>query len=517
MNKKYNIMKNITLFSRQVLILGICIAFISCSSTNKNQFPNPEIMVGTTKIAGKIEGYNSKEDTEKPILKLYVPSPITSETSIFETDLNEDGTFNFEVTIECNPTIATLASPIFDKILITPLVSNKETKLIITKNEENITKVNVTSDIELTSNDILNLGDVINKMLESMRSSNSSPYKMTPQDFTSAVIKDMEEALNKATKDSTLSKRTMNFISNEFKLINLRGYLLDYEGYMVQNYQNYKTEEDPEEFTPQKIDKSYYRFLKYFNLNDPQYLYSATYFSVLKSMLFNETLNIPLINDTPIDQWLKGVKTTMADLIGADNGLFYDMLVINAYTSQFENSLTPLSEIQTENIKKYFKNKDITNILLKKNEDILKLANQKSNPIIRETPTVSHEELMSTIISKYKGKVVMVDFWATWCGPCIAAMKEFRETKNSYENKNIVFVYITNTSSPLNLWNEKIKGIGGEHYYLTKNEWEYLLDSFDFQGIPAYQLYDADGVLKNQQIGYPGTIEMQTLINELLP
>lgn len=506
---------NLFLF-RQILIMGICIAFLSCTSTNQDQFPEPKIMMGTAKVTGVVSNFQLKEGDEKPVLKLYIPAPITAETGTFETYLNEDGSFGFEVPIECNIIIGTITSDIFDKSLIIGLASDKETKLVITKKDDSNIDVTILSKIELTSNDALNSGDVMDKMI-SPGSTYSSFYKMTPKDFTSVAIKNMEERLNIIVTDSTLSKGAKNFITNEFKLVYLVGCLLDYSGYMSLNYLNFKTAEEPEEFTPQEPDRSYYTFLKYFDLNNPQYLYNATYSRVLKAILSNETLNIPLINDTPIDEWLKDVKTTMADLIGSDSGLFYDRLIASAYVYQFDNELKPLSDKQIENIKSYFKNKEITKILLKKNEDIMKVAQYNSNPVIKETPAVPQKELMPAIINQYKEKVVLVDFWATWCGPCLAAMKEFREAKDSYKNKDIVFVYITNTSSPLNLWKDKIKGIGGEHYYLTKGEWNSLQDSFDFIGIPTYQLYDTNGKLEKQFSGYPGTNEMKIMIEQLLP
>ncbi|PXV68890.1 thiol-disulfide isomerase/thioredoxin [Dysgonomonas alginatilytica] len=496
--------------------MGICIAFLSCTSTNKDQFPEPKIMMATAKVTGVVRNFQLKEGEEKPVLKLYVPAPITAEVGTFETYLTEDGSFSFEVPIECNMIIGTITSEIFDQSLIIGLASDKETKLVITKKDDNNIDVTILSRIGLTSNDVLNSGDVMEQMM-SPGSTYSSFYKMTPKDFASVAIKNMEERLNITVTDSTLSKGAKNFITNEFKLAYLVGCLLDYTGYMSLNYQNFKTEEEPEEFTPQEPDRSYYAFLKYFDLNNPQYLYNATYSRVLKAILSNETLNIPLINDTPIDEWLKGVKTTMADLIGSDNGLFYDRLTAGAYISQFDNELKPLSDKQIENIRNYFKNKEITKILLKKNEEVIKLAAQKSNANCKETPSVPQKELMNAIISQYKGNVVLVDFWATWCGPCMSAMKEIREIKGQYKDKNIVFVYITNTSSPLTLWKKKINTIGGEHYYLTEGEWESLQDSFDFTGIPTYQLYDTNGKLEKQFSGYPGTNKMKAMIDQLLP
>ncbi|MBD8347127.1 TlpA family protein disulfide reductase [Dysgonomonas sp. HGC4] len=508
---------NLFLF-KQILIMGICIAFLSCTSTNKDKFPEPKIMMGTAKVTGSITNLQLKDGDEKPIIWLRVPNPVTGEPSMLETYLNKDGSFSFEVPMESNFLIGVISSETLSNRFIIGLASEEETKLTITKKDDKNVEVNISSRIELTPNDVLNFGDAINQMMIMESQSNySSYYKMPPIDFVRITIQKMEKTLDIIANDSTLSKSTQNFGMNEFKLISLAGYLLNYNAYMTTNYENFKDKGDPKEFTPQKLDKSYFTFLKDFNLNDPQYLYNTDYPRVLKDILFNETLNIPLIKDSPVDEWLKEVKAIMTDLIGTNRGLFYDMLAVNAYIAQFENEVQPLSDKQIENIKSYFKNKEITKILLKKNEDIMKVAQYNSNPVIKETPAVPQKELMPAIINQYKGKVVLVDFWATWCGPCLAAMKEFREAKDSYKNKDIVFLYITNTSSPLNLWKDKIKGIGGEHYYLTKGEWKSLQDSFDFIGIPTYQLYDINGKLEKQFSGYPGTNEMKTMIEQLLP
>lgn len=277
-----------------------------------------------------------------------------------------------------------------------------------------------------------------------------------------------------------------------------------------------------------KYGKSYYSFLEEFDLNNPSNLY-GTYSDVLQLLLNNDTLNIPPVGETPINEWIK--KSSISNLVGFDSGLFYDMLAANSYAQQLNDLGKPLSDKQIANIKKYYKNKSFIEILLKKNEEIAKTDGISSHLKVNETPVVPVKELtnpeknhpqgclVDSIVARYKGKVVVIDFWATWCAPCIMAISESRELKAEMLNKDVVFVYITSRSSPKKLWESKIQGIGGEHYYLNRGEeWESITfsDKYGFSGIPTYMLFDADGNFREKKTSYPGNEEMRKKIERLL-
>jgi hypothetical protein len=328
--------------------------------------------------------------------------------------LGVDGSFHFEVPVECDFNIGLIGSEIFqDNAVGVGLIPGEETKLEIFYDETGNIKANMASSLGLASGDLPNFYKMFIKFIEDRY---SEPfYTMTPEDFSHLAIKKlMVERLKSSINDSILSGKAKNFITDECKLKYLKGCLLTYHDYIARNYMNTKPKGEPDNFTPQEPKRSYYAFLKDFNLSNPQYLYNGlgTYTEVLQTILSNETLSIPAIKDTPIQDWLKVVKTTMADLIGSDKGLFYDMLVANAYARQFNKELKPLTDIQKENIRSYFKNEEITKILLKRNEEVIKLEMEKNyfKTNVNTTPAVPKETLMKAIISKYKGNAVLVDF-----------------------------------------------------------------------------------------------------------
>ena len=509
-------MKDHLSFFREILITGICIMLFCTCNRHNEWLPEPKIKAGIAKISGKIILSSSGKDTEIPFVELRFPNPVTAGTARFETMVNPDGSFVFEVPVECS--VIGSIIPYYVGVCLMP---DEETKIEIFTAEGDDLKINMESRFGLTSEDMLNLTD--RKMWKTFyqwgKTTLTKLYTMKPEDFVQIRIEEMERRIKDAMAHLTLSKRVERHILNECRTIFLDAALLDYKECILSDYRRKKGAEEPDEFIPQDPGKSYYTFLNYFNLNDPHYLYTGHYHIVLQTILSLEALGIPAIGDTPINEWLKVVKNTMAPLIGSDTGLFYEMLAANAYARQFNTQQKPLSEKQQENITSYFKNRNITQILLTKNKEIVKLYKENQAYFslnINETPTVPKEALMNTIVSKHKGKVVFVDFWATWCAPCIEAMEEFRAVKSELKGRDIVYLYIASPSSPQKLWREKIETIRGEHYYLTWEEWEYLMEGFDFEAIPSYLLFDTTGKLKLQRTAYPGNREMKAKIEELL-
>ena len=117
---------------------------------------------------------------------------------------------------------------------------------------------------------------------------------------------------------------------------------------------------------------------------------------------------------------------------------------------------------------------------------------------------VAPENILQTILDRYKGKVVLIDLWATWCGPCRAGHKAMAPMKEQMKGQNIQFVYITSPSSPQTTWQEMIKDIDGAHYYLTEEQNHYILSHFESVGIPTYAIYDTKGHQTYKNIGFPG-------------
>ena len=115
------------------------------------------------------------------------------------------------------------------------------------------------------------------------------------------------------------------------------------------------------------------------------------------------------------------------------------------------------------------------------------------------TPDVSADQLLSSIVAQHPGKAVFFDFWATWCGPCKQGIKAMEPLKETLQGSDIVFIYLTDESSPLNQWSEQVLKIPGLHYRVPSSLWSHIPG---LGAIPQYYLYDRQGKRVWEQTGF---------------
>lgn len=140
--------------------------------------------------------------------------------------------------------------------------------------------------------------------------------------------------------------------------------------------------------------------------------------------------------------------------------------------------------------------------------------------VIRQVdPNLSGAEALETIKKNYTGKVAFFDFWATWCPPCRAAMRDVDQIKPELQKQGAVFVYITGETSPENEWKNSLTEIHGDHYRLTDKQWNEINNNMHMPGIPAYFLLDRKGEIAFENLtegGYPGNEVVKEVITKAL-
>lgn len=120
-------------------------------------------------------------------------------------------------------------------------------------------------------------------------------------------------------------------------------------------------------------------------------------------------------------------------------------------------------------------------------------------------------------LSDHLGKVVVLDFWATWCGPCVASLPKYVETTNKFADNQVVFFGINSTETP-----ESVRE------FLQTRDWPPFDTLFDYDniassammvnGIPHTVVIGRDGKISHVQVGYSpkGADELYQVIEKLL-
>ncbi len=492
---------------RASLYLLLCLLFASCHSGVSSDYAY---------VSGKIE--NGYADGDSIIVTFTVPNPIMNERTTYQTQVVNGEEFSFTIPVVCPVYAILVSSGCHGTILLEP---GKEIELEIVPDSSGVQQIQMIRGSQLSKQEESDLNEVSMALAEMMMSdanvSVSDMNSISPEAWADSTLIRMNKDLVVLTDDEKLP---IDLKQSYYHCCKLFFYLPElffkYEAHAKLNYLRKNGQQDPDgaKFVAPQLNPSYYSFLKHFNFKEPVTLHQDAYAKALKMLLTKEALGILPIGDMPVGEWVKDTQSKLSDLLGFKEGLFYDLLAANAYEAQMANDLQPLSDKQQENIRAYFSNQAIVDILMGENEkakawDVRGMA---------EKPEVPKEQLLEAIFAPHAGKVIVVDFWATWCGPCVEAMYLFKDAKKELVKKDVVFIYFVDSSSSIDRCNKIANEIGGLHYFLTTDEWNYLSYQIDELNIytPTYLLFDKNGKLVEKKFRFPGVSEMQQKIEALL-
>ncbi len=274
----------------------------------------------------------------------------------------------------------------------------------------------------------------------------------------------------------------------------------DIEYWFAFNLMNYPYEHPifHNQSSPMEVPDDYYDFMGEISLNNSSALpnkyylyYIQDYLSFMAALSENKALS----RFELADKYLKGKPL-----------YFYKAL---QHSIALKRDNVPDAEAAAY----YF----INNCPYKLYGEFVKLAYQEAKGIVEgmDAPSFELADVDGNIVSlaDYKGKVIFLDFWATWCRPCTRLLPAHQKLQQQFKNDNVAFLYVSMDRNA-NKWRNYLANgtFPGKHLFANKE----MVKKYKVETLPYSVLIDADGKIVWQHTGGFSVQRTASRILELL-
>lgn len=204
------------------------------------------------------------------------------------------------------------------------------------------------------------------------------------------------------------------------------------------------------------------------------------------------------------DRYLKSINKSSAiiDSLQMDANL-REILKTKCYYQMLQDTHKELPDELMDKFKKDVSNPSLLAYVLEQQQKYEQISNKTieyPESLMPNEPLAGitdGEQLFRKIIEPYKGKVIYLDVWGTWCGPCKDMMQYAGNVKKLFAGKDVVFLYLCNNSTDES-WKNIIKEYGlasksAVHYNLPHEQQRAIEGFLGVRSFPTYMLIDKEG------------------------